>query len=64
MSKETKTDILSQILRKLCDIEYIAHLAHEPLNKTKKKPKSFFNCKINVRTGFLYPKNVSKDTTI
>ena len=27
MGKDTKTDFLSQILRKLWDIEYLAHLA-------------------------------------
>ena len=29
-----------------------------------KKPKSFLNCKINVRTGFLDPGNKGKDTKI
>ena len=35
-------------------------IAMQPL----KKKKSFFNCKINVRTGFLDPKNMGKDTKI
>ena len=28
------------------------------------KTKSFFNCKINVSTGFLDPENMGKDTKI
>ena len=31
---------------------------------TLKKKKSFFSCKINVRTGFLDPENMGKDTKI
>ena len=32
--------------------------------KFKKKRKCFFNCKINVRTDFLDPKNMGKGTKI
>ena len=28
MGKDTKIDFLSQILRKLCGIKYLTHLAH------------------------------------
>ena len=34
------------------------------LQKLKKKKKKIFNCKINVRTGFLDPENMGKDTKI
>ena len=34
-------------------------IAMHPLKK-----ESFFNCKINVRTGFLYPENIGKATMI
>ena len=34
-------------------------IAMQPLNK---KFKCFFNCKSNVRTGFLYSENMGKDT--
>ena len=52
----TNTKIyLSQILRKY-DIENLAHWDQLPLIKNK--------CKINVRTGFLDPENLGKDTEI
>ena len=61
IAKETKIDFLSQILRKFCRMEDLAHLAQAAILGGL---KVCLQLKKNMTTGFRDPHNLGKDTTI